>query len=55
MICDDYTLLKNVGYDIHNSDDLFKLICDNPRNTAKYFDILSLCYSVVDDSEINKI
>ena len=55
MICDDYTLLKNVGYDINNSDDLFKLICDNPRNTAKYFDILSLCYSVVDDSEINKI
>lgn len=55
MICDDYTLLKNVGYNIHNSDDLFKLICDNPRNTAKYFDILSLCYSVVDDSEINKI
>ena len=42
MICDDYTLLKNVGYDINNSDDLFKLICDNPRNTAKYFDILSL-------------
>lgn len=55
MICDDYTLLKNVGYDINNSDDLFKLICDNPRNTAKYFDILSLCYSVVDDSEFNKI
>lgn len=55
MIYDDYTLLKNVGYDIHNSDDLFKLICDNPRNSAKYFDILSLCYSVVDDSEINKI
>ena len=55
MIYDDYTLLKNVGYDINNSDDLFKLICDNPRNKAKYFDILSLCYSVVDDSEINKI
>lgn len=52
---DDYTLLKNVGYDINNSDDLFKLICDNPRNSAKYFDILSLCYSVVDDSEFNKI
>lgn len=55
MIYDDYTLLKNVGYDINNSDDLFKLICDNPRNAAKYFDILSLCYSVVDDSEFNKI
>ncbi len=52
---DDYTLLKNVGYDINNSDDLFKLVCDNPRNAAKYFDILSLCYSVVDDSEFNKI
>lgn len=55
MIYDDYSLLKNVGYDINNSDDLFKLICDNPRNAAKYFDILSLCYSVVDDSEFNKI
>lgn len=42
MIYDDYSLLKNVGYDINNSDDLFKLICDNPRNAAKYFDILSL-------------
>ena len=52
---DDYTLLKNVGYDINNSDDLFKLVCDNPRNAAKYFDILSLCYSVVDDSGFNKI
>lgn len=52
---DDYTLLKNVGYDINNSDDLFKLICDNPRNVTKYFDILTLCYSVVDDSEFNKI
>lgn len=55
MIYDDYSLLKKVGYDINNSDDLFKLICDNPRNAAKYFDILSLCYSVVDDSEFNKI
>ena len=55
MTYDDYSLLKNVGYDINNSDDLFKLICDNPRNAAKYFDILSLCYSVVDDSEFNKI
>lgn len=52
---DDYTLLKNVGYDINNSDDLFKLICDNPRNKAKYFDVLSLRYCVVDDSEFNKI
>ena len=55
MIYDDYSLLKNVGYDINNSDDLFKLVCDNPRNAAKYFDILSLCYSVVDDSGFNKI
>lgn len=55
MICDDYTLLKNVGYDINNSDDLFKLICDNPRNAAKYFDVLSLRYYVVDNSEFNKI
>ena len=55
MIYDDYTLLKNVGYDINNSDDLFKLICDNPRNKAKYFDVLSLRYCVVDDSEFNKI
>ena len=42
MICDEYALLKNVGYDIKNSDDLFKLICDNPRNEAKYFDILKV-------------
>lgn len=55
MICDEYALLKNVGYDIKNSDDLFKLICDNPRNEAKYFDILTLRYCVVDDSEFNKI
>lgn len=55
MIYDDYTLLKNVGYDINSSDDLFKLICDNPRNKTKYFDVLSLRYCVVDDSELNKI
>lgn len=51
----DFSLLKNIGFDIEDKDALYNFALNNPKNRADYNDFEQRMYWVVDDSEINKI
>ncbi len=51
----DFSLLKNLGFDFADDDELYAMYENNLQNRAEYKDFTSTSYCVIDDSEINQL